>query len=190
MAESLNLPEVAAYWSQVSYIFLTYIQQVLSINDYQKSRFVQKIIKAMFSNVSGKKIAILGFTFKKDTGDTRETAALTVIDKLLDEGAHLSIYDPAVEPFQIEHDMANYLDRPVETWSSSMEICKNVYDAALEAHALVICTEWDLFKKLDYTRIFQNMVKPAFIFDGRLILDRAKLVSIGFCVHTIGKSND
>ncbi|XP_025422359.1 UDP-glucose 6-dehydrogenase [Sipha flava] len=177
ICECLNIPQVAAYW-----------QQVLDMNVYQKSRFSNKIIESLFNTVTGKKITMFGFAFKKDTGDTRESPAIHVAKTLLDEGAQLNIYDPKVEPEQIVKDLTHpYVTDNPEKVIKSIEIHDNPYTASHHTHAIVICTEWDIFMELDYEKIYSNMVKPAFIFDGRKILDHDKLTTIGFQVHTIGK---
>ncbi|XP_055702954.1 UDP-glucose 6-dehydrogenase [Phlebotomus papatasi] len=177
ICEGLNLPEVAAYW-----------QQVIDMNEYQKSRFTQKIIESLFNTVAGKRIAILGFAFKKDTGDTRETPAIAVCKQLLDEGAQLNVYDPKVEPHQIMLDLTQpkVTDSP-EAVQEAVKIHADPYSAVHATHAIVICTEWDEFIDLDYNRIYQSMMKPAYIFDGRKILDHDRLQKIGFQVQTIGK---
>lgn len=156
------------------------------MNEYQKSRFVLRIIKALFNTVSAKKIAILGFAFKKDTGDTRETPALSVVNGLLEEGAQVAIYDPIVEKSTIERDLQKELHRPKD----AIEWCESVIEAARGAHALVICTEWDEFKTLPYEKLFEIMEKPAHLFDGRLVVDVERLRGIGFRVHSIGKSDE
>jgi UDPglucose 6-dehydrogenase len=175
LAESLNLPEVAAYW-----------RQVVTMNSYQEHRFSTRILSSLFNTVSGKKLAIFGFAFKKDTGDTRESAAIYVCNDLLEDGAHLSIYDPKVKEEQIRHDLREVapLDRRDK---DKVVVEKDPYEAARGSHALAILTEWDEFKSLDYRRIYESMLKPAFIFDGRLILDHAELRKIGFNVEVIGK---
>ncbi|XP_055909547.1 UDP-glucose 6-dehydrogenase [Eupeodes corollae] len=177
ICEGLNLPEVAAYW-----------QQVINMNEYQKSRFSQKIIECLFNTVSDKRISIFGFAFKKDTGDTRETPAITVCKTLLEEGAKLDIYDPKVEPEQIIDDLTHpsVTDSP-EDVKQAVQIHSDPYSAVRDTHAIVLCTEWDEFVALDYKRIYQSMMKPAYIFDGRKILDHEKLLQIGFHVQTIGK---
>ena len=177
ISEGLKLPEVANYW-----------QQVIDMNDYQKTRFSKQIIECMFNTVTDKRIAILGFAFKKDTGDTRETPAKYVCKMLLEEGAKLNVYDPKVEQKQIMMDLtdANVTDCP-EHVRQVVKVYNDAYDAVRDAHALVICTEWDEFIELDYHRIYQGMMKPAFIFDGRKILDHDQLIKIGFNVQTIGK---
>ncbi|XP_013195261.2 UDP-glucose 6-dehydrogenase [Amyelois transitella] len=177
LCESLHLPEVAAYW-----------QQVVNLNEYQKTRFTRKVIEALFNTVSDKKIAILGFSFKKNTGDTRESPAICVSSTLLDEGAKLHIYDPKVEYEQIMYELTNpYATSDPEKVKRNVEIHDSAYSAVAGAHAIVLCTEWDEFKELDYKRIYDVMMKPAYMFDGRKILDHDKLLSIGFHVQTIGK---
>nr|SVE74096.1 EOG090X03RJ [Daphnia barbata] len=170
ISESLNLTAVAAYW-----------QQVIDMNEYQKSRFGERIVQAMFNTITDKHIAILGFAFKKNTGDTRESPAIHVAKHLLDEGAYLHIFDPKVEKAQILLD----LDHSDE--GKGVIIHGDPYEAAKDTHALVICTEWDQFITYDYQRIYNSMLKPAFLFDGRKILDHSALVKIGFHVDTIGK---
>nr|CAG4650857.1 EOG090X03RJ [Simocephalus serrulatus]SVE94152.1 EOG090X03RJ [Simocephalus serrulatus] len=172
ISESLNLTSVAAYW-----------QQVIDMNEYQKMRFGQRIVQAMFNTITDKHITVLGFAFKKNTGDTRESPAIYVAKHLLEEGACLHIYDPKVERAQILLD----LDQPDEKENSCVRIFDDPYEAAKGTHALVICTEWDQFITYDYQRMYDSMLKPAFAFDGRKILDHAALTKIGFHVETIGK---
>jgi len=179
ICETFGLKEVAEYW-----------HQVVLMNDYQKRRFAHKIVRHMFNTITGKKLAIFGFAFKKDTGDTRETAAVYVMKDLLDERANLSVYDPQVTRAQMfeefsytvnvtEHSVPG-LDKMITTASSALE-------AATGAHAIAVLTEWDEFTTLDYQHIFEVMAKPAFIFDGRNILNHAALRTIGFEVYAIGK---
>ncbi|KAM3831646.1 UDP-glucose 6-dehydrogenase isoform 1-T1 [Vipera latastei] len=178
LCEALNLPEVARYW-----------QQVIDMNDYQRRRFASRIIDSLFNTVTDKKIAILGFAFKKDTGDTRESSSIYISKYLMDEGAKLHIYDPKVLKDQIILDLSHPGVSEDDQVSRLVTISKDPYEACDEAHALVICTEWDMFKELDYERIHKRMLKPAFIFDGRRVLDdlHNKLQVIGFQVETIGK---
>lgn len=179
LSTQLNLPEVAEYW-----------KQVYTMNEYQKSRFVQKIISTLFNTITNKRIAILGFAFKKDTGDTRESAAITLIQKFLQENARVAIYDPKVERDQIFMDLSEpgVVDTRNEL-EQRIEICTSPYEAAKDADALVIVTEWDEFRDLDFNAIYKGMHKPAFVFDGRLILDAHILREIGFKVHVIGKNS-
>jgi UDPglucose 6-dehydrogenase len=165
-----GLPEVAAYWDQV-----------IQMNDWQKRRFAERILRALFNTVTGKRIAVLGFAFKKDTNDTRESAAIYVCQDLLEERAFLSIYDPKVGVPQICKDLAIQADNP------NVEFATSAQQAAAGAYALLILTEWDEFRELDFEAIYKSMLKPAWIFDGRNVLDHARLREIGFKVYSIGK---
>ncbi len=176
LCEHFGLPEVAAYWDQV-----------IIMNDYQKRRFAQKIIYTLFNTVSGKKIAMLGWAFKKDTNDTRESAAIYVTDHLLNDHAHVHVYDPQVPAKSMYADL-NYLEtRSPEENNAMLTVHSSPYDACKDAHAIAIITEWDEFKTFDWKKIYDNMKKPAFLFDGRNILDHKKLREIGFKVYAIGK---
>jgi UDPglucose 6-dehydrogenase len=188
ICETLGLKMVADYWNSV-----------VEINDYQKQRFVERVIESMFNTISGKHIAILGFAFKKDTGDTRETPAIDVCKGLIGDGGNLNIYDPQVSKKQMLGDLSTpkfEWDHPAFRQATTSAIEKQVetyadaYAAAKGSHAICILTEWDEFKTLDYERIYNDMVKPAFIFDGRNILDHAKLRDIGFIVYALGKPLD
>ncbi|KAF9198723.1 UDP-glucose 6-dehydrogenase 1 [Haplosporangium sp. Z 27] len=180
LSEQLFLPEVAAYW-----------KSVVTMNEYQKMRFTHRIVRTLFNTVTHKRIALLGFAFKKDTGDTRESAAITLSSYLIQERANVAIYDPKVSAKQMKMDLTEpgvgTNEAEVE---KHVEVCNSAYEACAGAAALVIVTEWDEFKMqhLDYQKIYDSMQKPAFIFDGRLILDAPKLREIGFKVETIGKS--
>lgn len=173
ICEQFGLEEVAAYW-----------QQVVNMNDYQKKTFTARIIQALFNTVTGKKIAVLGFAFKKDTGDVRETPALTVCDMLLQDGAMVHVYDPQVK---IEDALIEFGHHGIEVKQSNFIFEKSADDAVDGAHAIVILTEWDEFKKYDYAKFYSKMMKPAFVFDGRNLLDHAGLERLGFEVHALGK---
>lgn len=188
ICECNGLTEVANYW-----------KQVVQINDYQKSRFVNRVVSSMFNTVSGKKIAVLGFAFKKDTGDTRETPAIEVCNGLIGDNAKLSIYDPKVTEDQIRRDLAmNKFDwdhpahlQPMGASDpKQLSVVSDAYEAAKDAHGVCIITEWDEFKTLDYQKIYDNMQKPAFIFDGRNVINAEELRKIGFIVYSIGKPLD
>lgn len=176
LAESLNLQPVADYW-----------RQVITMNDWQERRFSRNIIEKLFNTVSGKKIAILGFAFKKDTGDTRESPAIYVCRDLLDEGANIVIFDPKVSKAQIMQDLKAVSTLDPARIESLVTVVTSAYEAMLDSHAIAVLTEWDEFKKYDFESVFKRMFKPAFIFDGRDILDHAHLKSIGFQVEAIGK---
>lgn len=170
LCEHFGLPEVAAYWNGV-----------IEMNDYQKRRFSRRIISAMFNTVSDKKIAVLGFAFKKDTNDTRESAAIYICKDLLEEQANLAIYDPKVEVAQIQKDLG------IDAGFDRVTYCGSAYEATEGAHAVLILTEWDAFKTLDFKKIYDNMQLPAFVFDGRNLLDLDALRAIGFEARGIGK---
>lgn len=162
-----GLPEVANYW-----------ESVIKINEYQQERFIINILGSMFNTLAGKKICILGFAFKADTGDTRESPAIHITRRLLAEHAKVIISDPkALKNAAI--DLADEKGDIVYT--------EDPYRAAAGCHALVILTDWDLYKKLDYKKIYKSMSKPAFLFDGRNIIDHNKCFKIGFNVYPIGK---
>ena len=165
-----GLAEVGAYWDQV-----------IKMNDWQKHRFAERVLRTLFNTVTGKRIAVLGFAFKKDTNDTRESAAIYVCRDLLEERAQLSIYDPKVTTSQICKDLG------IEADDSTVEFAPSAMHAAKGAYALLVLTEWDEFRQLDFEAIYQTMPKPAWIFDGRSLLDHKKLRSIGFNVYSIGK---
>jgi UDPglucose 6-dehydrogenase len=167
LCETFGLYEVAAYW-----------ESIVKMNEYQTSRFVQNINKAMFNTITNKRIAIFGYAFKANTSDTRETAALYVTRKLMTEKAHVVISDPkAIKNAKVD----------LKEYGNDIEYQEDPYKAAKGAHAIAIITEWDLYKDLDYKKIYNEMEKPAFIFDGRNILDHEKLFKIGYEVHSIGR---
>ena len=165
-----RLPEVAEYW-----------EQVIRMNEYQKERFVTRILDSMFNTVSGKRIAILGYAFKKDTNDTRESPAIAICRRLLEEKAQLAIYDPKVSKDAILSSLA----LPVEQ-TASIEFCDSAREACNQSHCIAILTEWDEFKEIDFAEIYESMIKPAILFDGRNLLDLEKIRSIGFTAKGIG----
>ena len=168
LCESYGLKEAADYW-----------QQVVSMNDFQQDRFVRNIISRMFNTVSGKRIALFGFAFKKDTGDTRESPAIRIARQLVEERADVVITDPKALA-NAKSDLRDLGDR--------VSFEADPYAAAAGAHAIALVTEWDCYAGLDYRRIFDGMMKPAFIFDGRNRLDHPALHALGFNVYGIGKS--
>ncbi|MFL1010601.1 UDP-glucose 6-dehydrogenase [Flavisericum labens] len=175
IAKSYGLNEVADYW-----------EQVVVMNDYQKNRFSHNIVSALYNTVSGKKITFLGWAFKKDTNDTRESAAIKVADNLLNEQAHVEVFDPKVTEEQIYVDLDYLNSRNPEENRDLLKVSKNPYEACYGAHAIAILTEWDEFKTYDWEKIYETMHKPAFVFDGRGILDIQKLQDIGFVCYKIG----
>jgi len=171
LCEKFGLPEVSAYW-----------ESVVKMNDWQKRRFASRIVGSLYGSVADKKIAILGFAFKKDTNDTRESAAIAVCRDLLGEQANVVVYDPKVPEDEIRRDV---LGKGKE--DAKLSVVHSAYEAAKGAHAIAVVTEWDEFKQLDFSKIYDLMAKPAFIFDGRNILDLSKLQGLGFRTQGIGK---
>lgn len=179
LCETYGLDECAQYWNQV-----------ILMNNYQKKRFSEKMVAKMFNTVTSKKIAVLGFAFKKDTGDVRETPSMFVVKDLFTEGAKIHVFDPQVEREDMWVEMKYTCGISPDTTPGLDEnviTSKDPYDACDGAHAIAVMTEWDEFKDYDYEKIYSKMAKPAFIFDGRNILDHNKLREIGFEVHAIGK---
>jgi len=175
IAKSFGLNEVADYW-----------EQVIILNDHQKNRFAKSIITTLYNTISGKKIAFLGWAFKKDTNDTRESAAIYVTDYLLKEEANIAVFDPKVSENKILADLDYLESRKPELNRKGISVFEDSYSACKNAHAIAILTEWDEFNTYDWHKIYDNMQKPAFIFDGRNILDRKKMTDIGFVYKCIG----
>lgn len=176
IARSYNLHAVADYW-----------EQVILLNDHQKARFAERIIQTMYNTVNGKQIAFLGWAFKKDTNDSRESAAIYVADYLLEEEANLIVYDPKVSAAQIYRDLDQLGSRSPEENRRLVKVVQDPYEALRDAHALAVLTEWDEFKTYDWVAIKQRMKRPAFVFDGRKLLDRSQLEGLGFKYYAIGE---
>lgn len=176
IARSYHLHEVADYW-----------EQVIIMNDHQKTRFAEKVIKTMYNTVNGKKIAFLGWAFKKDTNDTRESAAIYVADHLLDEEANIIVYDPKVSAEQIYNDLDYLGTRSFDDNRRLVTVVDDPYEALADSHAIAVLTEWDEFKTYDWERIKTNMKRPSFVFDGRKLLDRNGLKGLGFTYYAIGE---
>jgi len=175
ISKSFGLNEVADYW-----------EQVIIMNDHQKRRFAEKIVKTLYNTVSGKKIAFLGWAFKKDTNDTRESAAIYVADYLLNEQAEIVVYDPKVKTEQIYADLDYLCTRSSEKNRRLVTVVNTPQEACKDAHAVAVLTEWDEFKGLKWKAVYDDMLKPAFLFDGRRLLDQKKLTEIGFNFFVIG----
>ena len=165
LCKHYGLNEVAEYW-----------HQVVKINDYQKNRFAKKIVNALNGTVNKKKISILGWAFKKNTNDSRESSSIYVVDYLINEGAHISIYDPMVKKNKIYNDLTllwelqgnNKLE--IEKRLKNIKICSDYIKCIEGAYSVAILTEWDEFIKFDWELISSKIVKPVKIFDGRNLL--------------------
>ena len=228
LSESLHLPEVAAYW-----------KSVVDINEWQKDRFTKRVIHCLYNTLVNKKVAVFGFAYKKNTGDTRESAAISIVNSLVAERARVSIYDPEVKEDQILHDLSVNGCDDAHSVEDCVTVCNSAYEACVEAHAVVIVTEWDEFKtdgftsfttppttpngieaptpdtsncstapqnrfemsfaktsqippdgkrRVDWSRIAQVMSRPAFVFDGRNVVDASKLEHLGFRVECLGNA--
>jgi UDPglucose 6-dehydrogenase len=175
IAKSYGLNEVADYW-----------EQVIIMNDHQKKRFSNTIVKTLYNTVADKKITFLGWAFKKDTNDTRESAAIYVADDLINEQAKIAVYDPKVSQRKVRADLDYLETRHSEKNAANISSFEDPYKACEDAHAIAILTEWDEFSQYDWQKIYDNMQKPAFIFDGRNILNQSKMQEIGFVYQAIG----
>ena len=176
ICKSLGLNEAADYW-----------KQVIIMNNHQRERFADQIVKALYGTVADKKITFFGWAFKKDTNDTRESAAIYIADKLIDEQANIQVYDPKVSALQMQSDL-NYLNSRSESDNDRyLSSEKDPYKAAEGAHALAIITEWDEFQNYDWKKIYDSMSKPACVFDGRNLLNKSELEAIGFSYQGIGQ---
>lgn len=168
ICQDYGLDEVARYW-----------ESVVNINEWQEKRFIRNMLSNMFNTVTGKRIAIFGFAFKANTGDTRESPAIYVVRGLVEERAKIIITDPkALENARM--DLADIKE--------GLVFEDDPYKAAEGSHAVAVLTEWDIYRDLDYERIGRSMEKPSFIFDGRNILDHRRLFEMGFNVFAIGKA--
>ena len=175
ICKSFGLNEAADYW-----------EQVIIMNDHQKSRFSRKIVQTLYNTVSGKKITFLGWAFKKDTNDTRESAAIYVANDLINEQANIAVFDPKVKYKKVIGDLDYLESRPSELNQKHVKSFDNALHACKDAHAIAVLTEWEEFNDYDWQAIFDNMQKPAFLFDGRNLLDKNKLEKIGFIYQGIG----
>ena len=177
LCEHYNLHEAASYW-----------EQVVKMNDWQKLRFARRIVSALYNTVAGKRIALWGFAFKKETNDTRESAAITVGRHLLEEKANIAVYDPKVSAAQIYQDLGVVPGAVDEQGRTRVEISATAYDATKEAHAIVILADWDEFKSLYYSKVIAQMHKPAFLFDGPAVLNLQHIRTLGFTACGIGRT--
>ena len=177
IAKSFGLPEVADYW-----------EQVIIMNDYQKRRFADNIVSTLYNTISGKKIIFYGWAFKKDTNDTRESAAIYVADALLEENAIIHVYDPKVSAETIYADLDYLGTRSPEENRRLLKVVKDPIEVTKDAHAIAIMTEWDEIKSYNWKTIYDFMLKPAFVFDGRRLLDSKYMEEIGFQFYKIGES--
>ena len=177
ISKHYGLNEVAEYW-----------QKVIEINTWQLSRISKIIVEKLFGTISGKKLAILGFSFKANTNDTRESPSIYICKELMTEGGNLFIYDPKVDVSQISKDLNKKMISDENILSKEGEWCisNNIYDAARNADAIIILTEWPEFKNLDWNQISNIMRSPAWIFDTRYLLNPKDISLININYWRIG----
>tara|TARA_B100000886_G_scaffold95631_2_gene63398 strand:+ start:13985 stop:15409 length:1425 start_codon:yes stop_codon:yes gene_type:complete len=179
LCEFYKLENVANYW-----------QSVLNINNWQKLRISKLVVNKLFGNVSGKKISILGFAFKANTNDTRNSPSIDICNDLLEEGAYLSIYDPKVDKDQICRDLCSDSFSNNQNYKNdSWEFCNSIEDSALDSHAVLVLTEWEQFKNIDWYKLSALMRKPSWVFDTRLCIDSKDVLEAGFNYWRLGLNN-
>ena len=163
-----GLDSIANYW-----------EQVLSINQWQKKRISNLVVEKLFGTVTGKKILLLGFAFKANTNDTRESPAIEISKNLIENGAHLNINDPKVNIKQIEQELSikEFEENPLSHGRWNFE--KDIYKSATNADAIIIITEWQEYRELNWQRLSSLMRKPAWIFDTRKIVPKDNLIELG-----------
>lgn len=167
LCQHYSLHEVADYW-----------ESVVRINQYQQERFILNMLTTMFNTLAGKRICLFGFAFKANTGDTRESPAIYITKRLLEEKAEIVITDPkALKNAKVD----------LTGMEGQVSFVEDPYKAAEGCHAIAILTEWDVYRNLDFQKIFNTMTKPASIFDGRNIIDHKRCFDIGFNVYPTGK---
>ncbi len=164
-----GLSEVSEYW-----------EQVVKINSWQQERISSIVIKSLFGTLANKRLAIFGFSFKANTNDTRESPSISIAKNLLKEGVELNFYDPRVKKEQILREFVG------EEYKEKVFVCESEICAAKATDAVIVLTEWDQFRFLEWEKIYQIMRKPAWVFDSRIFLDRDKLEDIGFNTWTTG----
>ena len=173
-----GLNEVADYW-----------ESVVDINNYQTDRFADKIMSCIKDKDSI--ITILGWAFKKNTNDSRESASIHISKKILENGYNLKIYDPKVSKQKIINDIIDIMNidnTRFELLSEKIEILESPYKAIVDSSLIAVCTEWTEFIDLKWDKIYNDMQKPSWCFDGRNILDKNELEKIGFKTFFIGQS--
>ncbi len=176
ICEYYKLYEVANYW-----------QSVLNINNWQKLRISRLVVNKLFGNIAEKKISILGFAFKANTNDTRNSPCIDICNDLLEEGAKLSIYDPKVDKAQISKDLdSKFTNDPKNNIKCSWEFCNSIEESVLDSHAVLVLTEWDEFKNIDWLKLSKLMRKPSWIFDTRFCTNRKNVLEAGFNYWNVG----
>ena len=183
LSEHFGLPEVASFW-----------ESVVTLNTWHQHRISKLITKKLYGTLSGKKIAILGFAFKSDTNDTRESAAIQICKDLIEEGSALYIHDPKVNHQQISRDLnvketksdSQYKLSSNSEIEGSWQSVQDLDEAFKNADAIVILTEWKEYSNLNWEKISQIMRQPSWIFDSRSITNPQKIINSGLNLWRIG----
>ena len=182
LCEYFGLPEVASFWNEV-----------VKMNTWHQHRISKLVTKKLFGTLSGKKIGILGFAFKSNTNDTRESSAIQICQDLLEEGACLFIHDPKVTQKQIELDLKIPSKESTKSWSDIQNSSEgnwisvsNINEAIIEADAALILTEWDEYKNIDWLQLAKNMRKPAWVFDARSVTNKKMIIESGLNFWRVG----
>ena len=187
LSNYFGLPEVAEFW-----------EGIVKLNNWHQHRISKLIVKKLFGTVSGKKICILGFAFKANTNDTRESAAINICNDLLEEGAVLFIHDPKVDPKQIEKDLdrkeniqlKGYKDSNFYEFEGNWCSINEINSASEGSDAIVVLTEWKEYSLLDWVEISKKMRKPAWVFDVRSIITREELTNLNLNFWQIGDGSE
>ena len=176
LSKYYGLDEVSDYW-----------EQVIKLNNWQKKRISSIIVEKLFGTVSLKKILILGFAFKSNTNDTRESSAILISKELLENGAKLFIHDPQVNPHQIQMELGENPTNVNKYEEGSWSYSEDLYVSAIDADAIVILTEWEIYKNLDWLKLYQIMRRPSWVFDTRSIVNQEQVQNIGFKFWGLGR---
>ncbi len=179
IANFYKLPKVAEYW-----------EKVLEINIWQQNRIVEKIVEKLFGTLSDKKIAILGFSFKSNTNDTRESPAIKICTELLKEGAILSIYDPKVSKDQIIKDLPNNAsNNEFHLGYGEWMLSNSIYDSVRDSLGIVVLTEWEEFKFINWEEVVKLSGYPLWLFDTRSICNKNEAVKNNINYWSVGSKN-
>ena len=168
-----GLEEPANYW-----------EQVIFLNEWQKKRISKLIIQAFFGTLSSKKIVLLGFSFKSNTNDIRESPSITIAKDLLENGANLYIHDPKVSESQILNAMKKAITNSTE---GECFFSKDLNSVFIDADAIVILTEWDDYFNISWKNVCKLMRKPSWLFDSRGIVENKDLLGTNFNFWKVGK---
>ena len=176
LSRHFGLPEVADYW-----------ESVVQLNTWQQHRISRLVVEKLFGTVTGKRLAVLGFAFKADTNDTREAPAIRICADLLEEGAQLAIHDPKVETAQMARDLNQNEAAQLDAGGTgSWQRLESIEAAVAGADAVLILTEWDQYRQLNWADLAARMRRPAWLFDARAVADPAQVKAAGVSLWRVG----